>query len=244
MGPSSEPQRYQPRPRRPTPGAVAAVAATLAARSDGEWCNWQHSRFWFCYSGFDSLLPSQSLGSRREAVRPGARPPGRQLLFGDRVGAAANGHWCGVRRLATARHAAGDASPRSKSVGAAGGSGVRASVVDRVGRGRDRGRSAGTRPAAWPGTQRRQRLIGAARTTGPGAGRRAVALGLAATRTAAAVGLTAIRIAARMTALARLITPVVGCAVCPGRLRVAREARAGRPARCLSRSASRGARSR
>jgi hypothetical protein len=34
----------------------------------GEWCNWQHSRFWFCYSGFDSLLPSSDDG------RPSGRP--------------------------------------------------------------------------------------------------------------------------------------------------------------------------
>ncbi len=36
----------------------------------GEWCNRQHSRFWFCYSGFDSLLPSSD-----------GRPPGRPSSF-------------------------------------------------------------------------------------------------------------------------------------------------------------------
>ena len=40
--PSAEPSdRGAPR----TPMA----AGTLHGRSDGEWCNWQHSRFWFCY---------------------------------------------------------------------------------------------------------------------------------------------------------------------------------------------------
>ena len=38
------------------------------SRHSGEWCNWQHSRFWFCYSGFDSLLPNK-LSTRRAAER-------------------------------------------------------------------------------------------------------------------------------------------------------------------------------
>ena len=36
--------------------AVRELGRTL----HGEWCNWQHSRFWFCYSGFDSFLPSST----------------------------------------------------------------------------------------------------------------------------------------------------------------------------------------
>ena len=31
----------------------------MNAQHSGEWCNWQHSRFWICYSGFDSLLPNK-----------------------------------------------------------------------------------------------------------------------------------------------------------------------------------------
>ena len=37
--------------------AILGTAISLI-RHSGEWCNWQHSRFWFCYSGFDSLLPN------------------------------------------------------------------------------------------------------------------------------------------------------------------------------------------
>ena len=43
--------------RLPSPVERHGVTATIVALH-GEWCNWQHSRFWFCYSGFDSLLPS------------------------------------------------------------------------------------------------------------------------------------------------------------------------------------------
>ena len=39
--------------------AILGTAISLI-RHSGEWCNWQHSRFWFCYSGFDSLLPNVS----------------------------------------------------------------------------------------------------------------------------------------------------------------------------------------
>jgi hypothetical protein len=48
---------------------VAGVdeGGTLVARSDGVWCNRQHSRFWFCYSGFDSSHPNQPAPAGRHS---------------------------------------------------------------------------------------------------------------------------------------------------------------------------------
>jgi hypothetical protein len=42
----------------PNNGVVDLLSPISCVDHSGEWCNWQHSRFWFCYSGFDSLLPN------------------------------------------------------------------------------------------------------------------------------------------------------------------------------------------
>jgi hypothetical protein len=34
------------------------VAARITLVSAGEWCNWQHVRFWSANPGFESLLPN------------------------------------------------------------------------------------------------------------------------------------------------------------------------------------------
>ena len=37
---------------------VASQSHRYHERRTGEWCNWQHSSFWYCYSGFESLFPN------------------------------------------------------------------------------------------------------------------------------------------------------------------------------------------
>ena len=47
--------RTAPRRRAQEEGAAQRLATAAGTRSLlGRWCNWQHSRFWFCYSRFES----------------------------------------------------------------------------------------------------------------------------------------------------------------------------------------------